>query len=192
MDLLTRDFAVHTTTLVHAQTSGGGDATKLLVRLQDGLQVEAVIMQYDTTSAPPAASDGAAPPAVTGSQRCTLCVSSEVGCAMACTFCATGTMGLSADLTAGEIVEQLVHARRQHPIRNVVFMVGKGGGWVKGGWMGVGTGGRATLKRAEMLVQGAVVTAVRSTAVRPPRLLPGIKPSSLITTTTTPRAWASR
>ncbi|KAL6782347.1 hypothetical protein ACKKBG_A06445 [Auxenochlorella protothecoides x Auxenochlorella symbiontica] len=122
VDLLTRDFAAHTTTLVHAQTSGGGDATKLLVRLQDGLQVEAVIMQYDTTSAPPAASDGAAPPAVTGSQRCTLCVSSEVGCAMACTFCATGTMGLSADLTAGEIVEQLVHARRQHPIRNVVFM----------------------------------------------------------------------
>ncbi|KFM24282.1 Dual-specificity RNA methyltransferase RlmN 1 [Auxenochlorella protothecoides] len=91
VDLLTRDFAAHTTTLVHAQTSGGGDATKLLVRLQDGLQVEAVIMH-------------------------------EVGCAMACTFCATGTMGLSADLTAGEIVEQLVHARRQHPIRNVVFM----------------------------------------------------------------------
>lgn len=43
---------------------------------------------------------------------------------MGCTFCATGTMGLTADLTAGEIVEQLVHARRVAQIRNIVFMVG--------------------------------------------------------------------
>ena len=48
----------------------------------------------------------------------------QVGCAMGCTFCATGTMGLTADLTAGEIVEQLVHARRVAQIRNIVFMVG--------------------------------------------------------------------
>lgn len=42
---------------------------------------------------------------------------------MGCTFCATGTMGLTADLTAGEIIEQLVHARRVAQIRNIVFMV---------------------------------------------------------------------
>lgn len=42
---------------------------------------------------------------------------------MGCTFCATGTMGIKGDLTAGEIVEQLVHAQRVTPIRNVVFMV---------------------------------------------------------------------
>ena len=42
---------------------------------------------------------------------------------MGCTFCATGTMGLKGDLTAGEIVEQLWHARAVAPIRNVVFMV---------------------------------------------------------------------
>lgn len=42
---------------------------------------------------------------------------------MGCTFCATGTMGLTADLTAGEIVEQLVHANGVMPVRNVVFMV---------------------------------------------------------------------
>ena len=47
----------------------------------------------------------------------------QVGCAMGCTFCATGTMGLTADLSAGEIVEQLVHARRVAQIRNIVFMV---------------------------------------------------------------------
>ncbi len=55
--------------------------------------------------------------------RATLCVSSQVGCQMGCTFCATGTMGLTADLTAGEIVEQLVHANSVMPVRNVVFMV---------------------------------------------------------------------
>jgi adenine C2-methylase RlmN of 23S rRNA A2503 and tRNA A37 len=59
---------------------------------------------------------------VIGGHRNTLCVSSEVGCQMGCTFCATGTMGLTADLTTGEIVEQLVHATRMAPIRNVVFM----------------------------------------------------------------------
>ena len=42
---------------------------------------------------------------------------------MGCTFCATGAMGIKGDLTAGEIVEQLVHAQRVTPIRNVVFMV---------------------------------------------------------------------
>ena len=52
-------------------------------------------------------------------------MSSEVGCQMGCTFCATGTMGLKGDLTAGEIVEQLWHARSVTSIRNVVFMVRK-------------------------------------------------------------------
>lgn len=42
---------------------------------------------------------------------------------MGCTFCATGTMGIKGDLSAGEILEQLVHAQRVTPIRNVVFMV---------------------------------------------------------------------
>ena len=41
---------------------------------------------------------------------------------MGCTFCSTGTMGLLGDLTAGEIVEQMVHARSVMTIRNVVFM----------------------------------------------------------------------
>lgn len=47
---------------------------------------------------------------------------SQVGCQMACTFCATGTMGLKGDLSAGEILEQVLHASRVAPIRNVVFM----------------------------------------------------------------------
>jgi adenine C2-methylase RlmN of 23S rRNA A2503 and tRNA A37 len=58
----------------------------------------------------------------TGRVRSTLCVSSQVGCQMGCTFCATGTMGLQGHLTAGEIVEQLAFACQFTPIRNVVFM----------------------------------------------------------------------
>ena len=46
---------------------------------------------------------------------------------MGCTFCATGTMGLIGNLSAGEIVEQLVHAGQVAPIRNIVFMVRDGG-----------------------------------------------------------------
>lgn len=50
---------------------------------------------------------------------------------MGCTFCATGTMGLKGDLTAGEIVEQLWHARSVTSIRNVVFMVSQCQCWLR-------------------------------------------------------------
>lgn len=106
---LQADFVPLTSTLVERSVSADGTA-KHLVRLQDGSTVEAVVMHYE----------GAKP----GNGRLTLCVSSQVGCAMGCTFCATGTMGLKANLCAGEIVEQLVHATREAgtQIRNVVFM----------------------------------------------------------------------
>jgi 23S rRNA (adenine2503-C2)-methyltransferase len=61
---------------------------KLVVRLADGARVESVLV--------PMRED-----------RWTLCVSSQVGCAMGCTFCATGTLGLTRSLTAGEIVAQV-------------------------------------------------------------------------------------
>ena len=56
------------------RTSADGTTTKLAVELQDGHVVESVLMRHKG--------------------RCTLCVSSQVGCAMGCTFCATGTMGI--------------------------------------------------------------------------------------------------
>ncbi|CAM9704261.1 unnamed protein product [Ectocarpus sp. 4 AP-2014] len=102
--LLRRKFAVLTSTVVETQRSEDG-TVKLLVRLQDGQMVETVIIKHNGTH-----------------PRTTLCVSSQVGCQMACTFCATGTMGLKGDLTAGEILEQVLHASRVSPIRNVVFM----------------------------------------------------------------------
>lgn len=115
--LLEQHFVRSTSEVVDTQTSCSGDTTKLLVKLQDGMQVEAVIMHYQTTSKEEI--EGEAPRQY---HRATLCVSSQVGCQMGCTFCATGTMGLKGDLSSGEILEQLVHARKVSPIKNVVFM----------------------------------------------------------------------
>ena len=59
------------------------------------------------------------------SDHTTVCVSSQIGCAFGCTFCATGQQGLTRSLTAGEIVEQVVrvqHERGGEHVRNVVFM----------------------------------------------------------------------
>ncbi|CAH0484832.1 unnamed protein product [Peronospora farinosa] len=99
--LLSEHFVPFTTSITTEQRSSDG-TVKLLIKLQDEHEIEAVIMRH------------------TG--RNTLCVSSQVGCQMACTFCATGTLGIIADLCSGEILEQLAHANRIAPIRNVVFM----------------------------------------------------------------------
>ena len=85
-------FATLTSKIQMHQTSADGTTTKLAVELQDGHVVESVLMRHEG--------------------RTTLCVSSQVGCAMGCTFCATGTMGIRGNLSSGEILEQLVHASK--------------------------------------------------------------------------------
>lgn len=132
--LLNDKFTKSTSTLKECKRSDDGETAKLLVTLQDGMQVEAVIMTYDTTGRYSSASaDPDQEPSSSGSilastggtrghRRATLCVSSQVGCNMGCTFCSTGTMGLKGNLTAGEIIEQLVAARSVANIRNIVFM----------------------------------------------------------------------
>lgn len=93
---------------VHKSSDG---TIKLLVQLQDGHEIESVII--DHTKRKENRESG----------RLTLCVSSQVGCAMRCGFCATGTLGLSGNLLSGEILEQLWHANQVRPgITNVVFM----------------------------------------------------------------------
>jgi len=96
IEFLCRDnddkFATITSKVRTHRTSADGSTTKLAVELQDGHIVESVLMRH--------------------AGRCTLCVSSQVGCAMGCTFCATGTMGIRGNLSSGEILEQLVHATR--------------------------------------------------------------------------------
>ena len=88
------DFVTITSTIDTRPTSKDGTTTKMAIKLQDGHFIESVLMRHVSA----------------GGSRATLCVSSQVGCAMGCTFCATGTMGIRGNLSAGEIVEQLVHA----------------------------------------------------------------------------------
>jgi 23S rRNA (adenine2503-C2)-methyltransferase len=59
-----------------------------------------------------------------GDEKYVVCVSSQVGCAMGCVFCATGRLGFRRNLAAWEIVDQVIHVRddSQHPVRGVVFM----------------------------------------------------------------------
>lgn len=73
--------------IVQSQPSADG-STKHVFELLDGRQIEGVHMPYE--------------------DRVTLCLSSQVGCAMGCTFCATGQMGIIRNLTAAEIVGQVV------------------------------------------------------------------------------------
>ena len=87
-------FVTMTSKIAHRQTSQDGTTTKLAIHLWDGQLVESVLMRYINQSG----------------SRASLCVSSQCGCAMGCTFCATGTMGWSGNLTSGEILEQIVHA----------------------------------------------------------------------------------
>lgn len=74
------------------QVSQAGDTLKILFQLHDGQTIEAVLMLYD--------------------KRRTLCISSQAGCAMGCTFCATAQGGLARNLTAGEIVAQVLYFAR--------------------------------------------------------------------------------
>ena len=100
--------------VAEVRTSADG-TEKLLLRLADGALVETVII-------PSVGRDG--------TMRLAQCLSSQVGCAMGCTFCSTGAMGFTRNMTAGEILGQVLAARARlgdnrpdRPmIRNLVFM----------------------------------------------------------------------
>jgi len=92
---------------------GSGDATrKMLFKLEDGQLIESVLIP--------------ASPALygTAADRRTACISTQVGCAYGCKFCASGLDGFSRNLVAGEIVEQLIGIERAsgEKINNIVFM----------------------------------------------------------------------
>ena len=76
---------------------------KTLFRTADGHPVEAVLMRYR---------DG----------RRSLCLSSQSGCPLTCTFCATGAMRFGRNLTASEILDQALHFRRVEPVDHAVYM----------------------------------------------------------------------
>jgi 23S rRNA (adenine2503-C2)-methyltransferase len=86
-----------------SETHPSDDGTvKYLVKLQDGHQVESVFIPTEG--------------------RATLCVSTQVGCKMACTFCATGYQKFVRDLKAWEIVDQLLSVPHPRPVTNIVLM----------------------------------------------------------------------
>ena len=76
---------------------------KFLFQLADGKSVETVLIPMENG-------------------RSTLCVSTQVGCAMQCSFCFTGTFGLERNLTTSEIVNQVCAVYKHHPINNIVLM----------------------------------------------------------------------
>jgi 23S rRNA (adenine2503-C2)-methyltransferase len=98
------EAAVPFSTLSVERESRSRDGTvKTLFRTHDGHPVEAVLMRYR---------DG----------RRSVCVSSQSGCPLTCSFCATGAMRFGRNLTASEIVDQALHFRRVEPIDHCVFM----------------------------------------------------------------------
>jgi 23S rRNA (adenine2503-C2)-methyltransferase len=82
---------------------------KALFATHDGRPLEAVLMRYRN---PPGGGDG----------RRSICVSSQSGCPLTCSFCATGKMKFARNLSASEILEQALHFRRTEAIDHCVFM----------------------------------------------------------------------
>jgi len=91
------------TLTVETQRESKDGTVKTLFRTADGHPVEAVLMRYR---------DG----------RRSLCLSSQSGCPLTCTFCATGQMAFGRNLTASEILDQALHFRRLTPVDHAVFM----------------------------------------------------------------------
>lgn len=92
-------------TVLHDSSTDQGATRKWVFGLHDGATIETVLMGYD--------------------DRVTVCISTQAGCAMGCSFCATGQAGFTRHLQLGEVIEQVVYAARAAAPRrlsNVVFM----------------------------------------------------------------------
>lgn len=106
-DLLNNNYEIGNVEPVYTLDSPSGDAVKFGIKLHDGEIIEAVVLR--------------------SKKRRTLCVSSQVGCGLACSFCETGKMGLIRNLSTAEIILQLIIAsnylmREERRLTNLVFM----------------------------------------------------------------------
>ena len=101
---LTEGVSLSALELLTSQKSAKDQSEKFVFKLQDGLAIESVLMFEDN--------------------RATICVSTQVGCAIDCKFCATGMMGLKRNLSDGEIIDQFLTVQRLkgRKITNVVMM----------------------------------------------------------------------
>jgi 23S rRNA (adenine2503-C2)-methyltransferase len=135
--------------VVVRRVSDGGDTVKYLWELHDGRRIETVLMLYP--------------------DRVTVCVSSQVGCAMGCGFCATGQAGFGRHLTVGEIVEQVVAAAREartmdRRLGNVVFM-----------GMGEPLANEAVVWESVERLHGDIGLSARKLTISTVGLVPGIR-----------------
>jgi 23S rRNA (adenine2503-C2)-methyltransferase len=89
---LADEFRIWTTSLLRRRAAADG-AEKLLLELHDSQHIECVLLRDDK-------------------QHCTACVSTQVGCAMGCAFCATGLDGFERNLSSGEIIEEMLQLQR--------------------------------------------------------------------------------
>ncbi len=106
-ETLAESLPLRLLTPVRTLTADDGETIKMLFSTGDGQLLETVLMLYP--------------------DRATVCVSCQVGCAVGCAFCATGLMGLTRNLSAGEMVAQVVYAAREarqrgRTLTNVVMM----------------------------------------------------------------------
>jgi 23S rRNA (adenine-C8)-methyltransferase len=124
-----------------------GETQKVLFETNDGNKIESVKMHYE-------------------GGRNTICVSVQVGCAMGCAFCATGKLGLARNLSADEIVDQILYFRKNgHQVDNVVFM-----------GMGEPFANPATFEALEILIdQKKLGIGQRHISVSTVGIIPGIE-----------------
>ena len=113
-ELVESGYTIGSAKEIHRIVSEDGDTTKLLLNLTNENSVETVLMQYEPTK-------------VGGHPRSTICVSTQIGCAMGCVFCATGQMGFETNLKAEQIISQVIHfeeilRQRGEHVTNLVFM----------------------------------------------------------------------
>jgi 23S rRNA (adenine2503-C2)-methyltransferase len=101
---LKKEFTLNPLTIIGETGDKEANTKKYLLECLDGNKIESVLMREG--------------------RRNTLCISSQIGCALDCKFCATGTKGIIRNLSAGEIVGQylLIQKESEKPITNIVFM----------------------------------------------------------------------
>jgi 23S rRNA (adenine2503-C2)-methyltransferase len=99
-----KNYQISNPDIVDIQKSQKDDTTKFLFKLEDGSLVESVILFYPN--------------------RVAACISSQVGCALKCTFCNTGKLGFTRNMTGGEIVSQVLTMEKYlgRRINNIVYM----------------------------------------------------------------------
>ncbi|MCH8085301.1 MAG: 23S rRNA (adenine(2503)-C(2))-methyltransferase RlmN [Nitrosopumilus sp.] len=112
--LIEAGYTIGSAKEIHRVVSDDGDTTKLLLNLTDETSIETVLIQYPSSK-------------INGHPRSTICVSTQIGCAMKCVFCATGQMGFEKNIKAEEIVAQVIHfadilQQRGEHVTNLVFM----------------------------------------------------------------------